>query len=334
MASADETPHFDSDRQTGGEHKSPPKSRFRFKSKKRRDRTDNGDCESRGGTGEAEESRRSSRREGRHHHRSKRSRTSAEKLDDPSLYDDTYLPNTSSSQYLDPDTAFRESLFDAMADEESADYWQGVYGQPIHTYPNVKEGPRGELEKMTDEEYTAYVRGKMYEKTHQHLVEEKARRDAARKERERLTKEGEKEAREAARFRRKVEESLKRGEERKNKKTWEERWLQYTTKWETIAKAPPGETAIASIPWPVESGRRKDVSLEAIRRFLLYAPSAGQPTESQLGRTLKLERVRWHPDKIQQKLGGQAVGEDVMQAVTEVFQVIDRLWSEVRDGNR
>ena len=24
-------------------------------------------------------------------------------------------------------------------------YWEDVYGQPIHTYPNVKEGPRESL---------------------------------------------------------------------------------------------------------------------------------------------------------------------------------------------
>src|SRR5436190_10673322 len=34
-----------------------------------------------------------------------------------------------------PDTAFRESLFDALADDEGAAYWESVYGQPIHIYP-------------------------------------------------------------------------------------------------------------------------------------------------------------------------------------------------------
>lgn len=310
------------------EYAAAQKSKFRFKSKRKSDRHD---CS----RSPSERTRRVGERHHRDHHRSKRrkrSPTATKNQDDPSLYDDTHLPKSSSSQFVDPDVAFRESLFDAMADDEGAQFWEGVYGQPIHTYPDVKEGPTGELERMTDEEYTAFVRAKMYEKTHQHLIEEKARRDATKRERERLAREGAKEEREAEKFRRKVEESLRRGEERKSRKAWSEKWHAYIQKWEDLGKGGTTKIAIASIPWPVESGRRRDVELKEIERFFLQAPTAGQPTEAQLGKVLKVERVRWHPDKIQQKLGGQDVSEDVLQAVTAVFQVIDRMWSDVRDG--
>ncbi|RAL60596.1 hypothetical protein DID88_009791 [Monilinia fructigena] len=297
-------------------------TKFRFKAKRK-----HGDDENERPSGSHNDERRH-----RHHHRSKPSKGSSATKDDPSLYDDTHLPNTSSNQYLDPDAAFRESLFDAMADDEAAQYWEGVYGQPIHTYPDVKQGPTGELEQMTDEEYTAYVRGKMYEKTHQHLIEEKARREAAKKERERLAQEGRKEEREAERFRRQVEESLKRGQERRSRKVWATKWNNYIKGWEDVAKK-SSKVSVASIPWPVESGSRKDIKPEEIRRFFLYAPSSGQPTESQLTATLKVERVRWHPDKIQQKMGGQDIDEGIMQAVTAVFQMVDRMWSESRNGD-
>ncbi|TVY13691.1 hypothetical protein LARI1_G007952 [Lachnellula arida] len=308
------------------EYRASHKSKFRFKSKRKSSHEE----ESQGSSHHRDEERH--HRHHKHHHRSKRRKPSPAK-DDPSLYDDTHLPNTSSAQFADPDVAFRESLFDAMADDEGASFWEGVYGQPIHTYPDVKEGPTGELEQMTDEEYTAYVRGKMYEKTHQHLVEEKRRRDEAKKEREKAAKEGRREEREAQRFRSKVEESLRRGEERKSRKAWGVRWEAYVGKWEELGKAET-KVHVASIPWPVESGKRKDVGFKEIERFFLYAPSSGQPTEMQLGKVLKTERVRWHPDKIQQKLGGQDVGEDVLQAVTEVFQLIDRMWSEIRDQKK
>jgi hypothetical protein len=306
----------------------PIKSKFRFKSRRKPDKR------SRSPSEEAQQEH-GREREHRRHHRSKRRKSSPSttKNDDPSLYDDTHLPNASSDQFLDPDVAFRESLFDAMADDEGAQFWEGVYGQPIHTYPDVKKGPDGELERMTDEEYTAFVRAKMYEKTHQHLIEEKARRDAAKKERETLAKEAAKEEKEARRFREKVEESLKRGEERKMRKVWTERWDNYIQKWETLGNGGV-KVAIASIPWPVESGKRKDIALKEVEKFFLFAPTAGQPTEAQLGKVLKTERVRWHPDKIQQKLGGQDVSEDVMQAVTAVFQVIDRMWTELRDAQK
>ena len=322
----------DNSLRSGGEqgrdtvHTDGPTSKFRFKSK-RRDRSER--HESRDPPDHTSE-----RRRHRHHHRSKRRRHStADEL--PSHVNDD-APRASPPQQVDPDIAFRESLFDAMADDEGAQYWEGVYGQPIHQYSDVKTGPTGELERMTDDEYTAFVRAKMYEKSHQHLIEEKARRDAARKERAQRAKEAAKEEREADRFRTKVEESLRRGQERKSRKTWLEKWNEYIKKWEYLngqnSAGSTNKVFIASIPWPVESGQRKDVSMKEIERFFLYAPTSGQPTEAELGKVLKLERVRWHPDKIQQKLGGQAVSEDIMQAVTEVFQVIDQMWADVRKG--
>ncbi|QSZ29177.1 hypothetical protein DSL72_003688 [Monilinia vaccinii-corymbosi] len=296
-------------------------TKFRFKSKRKQHGED--DNERHSGS-------RNDERRHHHHHRSKRSkRSSSTTKDDPSLYDDTHLPNTSSNQYLDPDAAFRESLFDAMADDEAAQYWEGVYGQPIHTYPDVKQSPTGELEKMTDEEYTAYVRGKMYEKTHQHLMEEKARREAAKKERERLAREGKKEEREAERFRTQVEESLRRGQERRSRKVWATKWKNYIERWEELARS-SSKVTVESIPWPVESGNRKDITVEEIKRFFLYAPTSGQATGLPLAKTLKVERVRWHPDKIQQKLGGQDIDEGIMGSVTAVFQMVDGIWTESR----
>jgi hypothetical protein len=289
----------------------PRNPKFRFKSKRTSHRDD----------------RPRSSSLNRHHRRKRRSRH----VDDPSLYDNTHLPNTSSSQFIDPETAFRESLFDAMADDEGAQFWEGVYGQPIHTYPDIKESSSGELERMTDEEYTAFVRTKMYEKTHQHLIEEKTRRDAAKKERERLAKEGAKEKQKAEIFQREVEESLKRGEERQRRKAWSERWETYIHKWEILNRG-VAEVHIASIPWPTESGSRKDIQPKNIERFFLYASTGGQPTKAELSKVLKVERIRWHPDKIQQKLGGQAVSEDVLQSVTSVFQIVDTLWTTVRGG--
>jgi len=119
---------------------------------------------------------------------------------------------------LDSEAAFRESLFDAMADDEGADYWSSIYGQPIHTYPNTYLSPEtGRLEKMTDEEYTEFVRTKMWEKTHQHVLEERARREAAAKalkeEREQARRNGDKMERDRDVFAKRMEESLKRGVE-------------------------------------------------------------------------------------------------------------------------
>ncbi|KFH41769.1 hypothetical protein ACRE_075230 [Hapsidospora chrysogenum ATCC 11550] len=232
-------------------------------------------------------------------------------------------PNPYEEPPLDPEAAFRESLFDAMADDEGADYWAAVYGQPVHVYPNERVGPQGELERMTDEEYAAYVRQRMWEKTHAGLLEERARREEARRrKKEEQTRQ--------RKVQREVEESLRRGEERKERRRWADRWAEYERGWASWDGTP------AALAWPVESGRREDISGEAVRAFLVHGLGLEEEEEEEeVGRKafvsrLKEERVRWHPDKIQQRAAGGTVDEATMRDVTAIFQIIDRLWGEMR----
>ncbi|KAF2836684.1 hypothetical protein M501DRAFT_908662, partial [Patellaria atrata CBS 101060] len=302
-------------------------SKFRFKSK--RPRPDDESEEPHRTTHRRRHTHRSrhphNTRDGDHkpHHRSKRCRSSyhSSLSDNPALYDNTYS---------DSSTAFRESLFDALADEEGADYWSHVYGQPIHIYPNTTRAPNGELERMTDEEYTKYVRARMWEKSHQHIREERQREQ----DRKKRQKEWERKKREMRRdrddFQARVQASLARGEERRNRKRWREVWERYTKGWEELLargeKETEGKDARMLIPWPVESGRWKDIDREGIENFF-----RNQSEENSVTTVLKVERVRWHPDKMQHRFGRQRIDEETLKLVTAVFQVIDRLWSEVRD---
>lgn len=298
------------------------KSKFRFKRSKRNLNHDKKHGSSARGEGHSR----------RHHHRRSKRRKQSEPPDDPALYDDTHLPNASSEQYLDPDTAFRESLFDAMADDEGAQFWEGVYGQPIPRIPPLKQGPKGKLEAMTEDEYAAHVRAEMYKKTHPYLFEEKARREQAKKERERIAQQARQEA-SSEQFRRIVDESLKRGQERKERAQratkWAGKWNAYEKSWADLEDRSKLDTT--KISWPVWRGTTEDISKEEIEAFFLNGPTSGKPDQADLLRTLKAERVRWHPDKMQQKLGGQGVDETKMRAITAVFQIIDRMWSELRD---
>lgn len=273
------------------------------------------------------ESRHSSRSTKRRH---KRSHKPPEK--------DTPPPNDHESPRLSPETAFRESLFDALGDDEGAAYWEGVYGQPIHTYniPSVPKGPEGELEQMSDEEYATYVRAKMWERTREGMLEAqeqlRAERRRAKMAEERAGKTREREEERRA-FERAMEESLARGKERKKRKVWEGVWGEYLARWEEIAKSRgttdgkgAGRPLRNMLFWPVESGKRRDVNPDAVREFMRHAP-----TSTDLSSTLKVERVRWHPDKIQHRYGGLGIDDVVMRSVTEVFQVIDRMWNEERE---
>ncbi|KAI1355548.1 hypothetical protein F5Y01DRAFT_310434 [Xylaria sp. FL0043] len=293
-------------------------SKFRFKSKhsrshrssrrddRDRDRSPNADY-TRDHDGE---SRRHHRH--RHHHRHKRRRTRSRS---------PTPPNPHEPPPLDAEAAFRESLFDAMADDEGAAYWEGVYGQPIHVYSQTRPsagGPEGgeQLERMDDDEYAAYVRQRMWEKTHQGLLEERARREERQRQKER---EGE----EAARLTREMEASLRRGEERRVKKGWKERWDKYAKAWEGW------DGTLEGMAWPVSSGRREDVESAAVREFYVMGIDPVEVGETEFLGRLKDERVRWHPDKIQQRLGGRVDGA-VMRDVTAVFQIVDKLWTDTR----
>lgn len=308
----------------------------------------------------------SSRRKRRHSHsdpeRDSKYRSSRRRSDDESPrrrthhssrrkhrdQQDRHPTSTTDGSYYDPDAryreslydrideneqdVFRESLFDALADDEGAAYWEGVYGQPINIYPTQKPGPDGKLERMTEDEYAEFVRTKMWEKSHQHIVEERERCERARRERKERQKqweeEGEKEEQEREGIRRAMEESLRRGEERKRAKEGARSWGVYAQKWEALAKvdgAAEGVDVAELIPWPVLSGKAKHVDKHEIEKFLRASPA----WKEDAGALLKAERVRWHPDKMQRRFG-KRIDEDTIRDVTAVFQIIDQMWDKRR----
>jgi len=246
--------------------------------------------------------------------------------DDPSTYDDTYLPNTQSFKYTDPDIAFRQSLFDAMADDEGAAFWEGVYGQRVDIYPRSEAGrPTGGLGEMDDDEYAAYVRTKMYERTHEYIFEERLKREKARVEaKERKKREREEwEAAEKERLRREQARRQKNSRD-KFKKAWDD----YRAAWAQIVTDKKGDEVLTAtfIPWPVASRRLKDVDCKTVEEFYLSAPV--DHTGDGLYNLLKAERVKWHPDKMQQRWG--QLEQDVMAGVNTTFQTIDSMWVDRR----
>ncbi|KAH8673644.1 hypothetical protein BX600DRAFT_455859 [Xylariales sp. PMI_506] len=295
-------------------------SRFRFKSKssrshgssRHRDRDySQDDVENREGRSSRREHEYSSHgenRERRRHHHRRRRRCTRSRSPTP--------PNPFEEPPLDPEAAFRESLFDAMADDEGAAYWEGVYGQPVHVYSNAKTGPQGELEQMDDEEYAAYVRQKMWEKTHQGLLEERAKREEMRKAKDAKEQE-------ARRLTKQMEDSLRRGEERRKKKSWKSKFEDYVAAWGNWSGTLDG------MCWPIASGDRQDLNNENVRDFLVNGLDPIEIGEKAFIARLKDERVRWHPDKIQQRLGDK-FDDSVRRDVTAVFQIIDKIWSDAR----
>lgn len=207
----------------------------------------------------------------------------------------------------------------------------------------MPKGPDGELEQMSDEEYVSYVRSRMWERTREGMIEEQERLRAERMKQKKREEKGRNAEAERRAFERAMDDSLRRGAERKKLRAWDGAWREYIGQWEVIGRA--GKEAAqeegegeekkekkgSSKPlrnllfWPVRSGKRADVGPEAVEEFMRHAPGFD------LLSTLKAERIRWHPDKIQHRYGALGIDDVVMRSVTEVFQIVDRMWSEERE---
>ncbi|KIV83656.1 hypothetical protein PV11_05660 [Exophiala sideris] len=316
----------------GHEHRS---KRFRFKSRREEDpRSD-------------EDLRRHKRSRG--HESSHQSR----KRHKSSRHARSESPSRHHLSYLSSDQAFRESLFDALGDDEGAAFWQGVYGQPIHNYPDTYEDEEtGQLERMTEEEYAQFVRRKMWEKSWEGI---EAAREEKKREREReKQKRREEETKSNAQshegkddyiFDIEIEASLRRGEKRKDRKRWQALWQGYLEQWDELQDLAQHRQKLDQeiveqlflrnkIAWPVESGKRKDAVKDEIERFVRKSTAAaedGIATQEYFFNAVKSERIRWHPDKIQQRYGFMKIDENTLKGVTAVFQVFDAMWNEIRN---
>ena len=263
--------------------------------------------------------------------------------------DTTYESSKTGNE--DPETAFRESLFDAMADDEGTAYWADLYDHQEDAFSKTKSPSADKLEEMTHEEYAAWMRREMFMKTHGAKMAEREARNKAYQEKKRKEEKAREETErlnaEHVRWQEKMwekiratgAENLKEAEKvRANHKEREERqkmsdaWAKYTLAWAALRENndladESTEAARRLIPWPVHSGKPKDISQAAVERFL---KGSG---EWDVARTalLKAERVRWHPDKMQQRFG-QHLDTTIMKAVTAVFQIIDKLWDENRNN--
>lgn len=332
----------DPEQQDGDEYSRSRHGKFRFKSSNSKSGS------KRDHPSDDEDGRR--RHHHRRHHHGRHRSSKREKTD----RDRSASPYSLHNPPLSPNTAFRESLFDALGDDEGAAFWESVYGQPIHNYPNpaVPKGPDGELEQMSDEEYAAYVRARMWEKSHEGIMEERERLRAERARGKERDERRRRETSERMQFERAMEESLRRGQERRKAKAWKTAWEEYRRSWDelnALASASSSKDAEKEeeksrkqhlrnlIFWPVESGKRRDISSEVIEDFMRHAPAMPPPDSKSedaappdLLATLKAERVRWHPDKIQHRYSALGIDESVMRSVTEVFQIIDRFWNEER----
>lgn len=211
--------------------------------------------------------------------------------------------------------AFREALFESLQDPTAAQRWEQIYGQPLHIYPRP--------ESMDDDMYIEYVKEMMWQNTEEAREEQKARRERERRWR------GE---RDTLRARERAWKARQEEKERRERDVVErvdlsrEAWERYDAAWTKVRNgtAPADANPQTAIPWPVLSGRFADVSRRHVEEFFRSAP----PDSANLVALLKAERVRWHPDKVQQKFA--KLDDQTLKKVTGVFQDVDRMYTTLR----
>lgn len=264
----------------------------------------------------------------------KRTRSHHAKLDD--------------NEQFDPDTFFREALFSSITDPAAAKHWEEVYGQPLHIYSRTQVSQAGKTVVLDDDAFIEFVKEEMWKNTTENLERQ---RNKANQEREWKNE------------RRKLQEKLREYRKAKLRKqgmsdedqtmvveeeqtddvnqpkvdAWESAWDRYDKGWTALLVnaetarnnydgGDPVEYTRALIPWPVLSGQFSDVTKESVEEFFQKAP----PANVKILPLLKTDRVRWHPDKMQQQFGARKLDGDTLRHVTAVFQIIDRMYSNYK----
>lgn len=252
------------------------------------------------------------------------------------------------NEQFDPDAFFREALFSSITDPAAAKHWEEVYGQPLHIYSRTQVSQAGKTIVLDDDAFIEFVKEEMWKNTSENLERQRSKANqerAWRNERHKL-QEKLREYRKA-KLRKQgmldedqtmvVEEEQTDEVDQPEVNAWELAWDRYDKSWtallanaETVRDSredrDPVEHARALIPWPVLSGQFDDVSKESVEEFYQKAP----PTNVKTLPLLKTDRVRWHPDKMQQQFGAQKLDGETLRHVTAVFQIIDRMYSDYR----
>ena len=257
----------------------------------------------------------------------------------------------------EPDYVFSEDLNYALTDTEGAAEWEGKYGISISKIPKLKQGQDGKMVSMTFLELERSAKATLWKNTPEALQAEKARRNEKKKAEEQEAqeeREAQRRSRDAKRRLEKkrqaqadldarIEESLRRGNERRAPKTWFEKWQAswssaekweiYAANWESHVKD-QHPLHINDIPWPVVTGKFEDLDISSVKEFLMRAPreqlwGGKSPSIEQFQNLVKTERIRWHPDSVQRQFGGQGVDAEVMKAVNEVSSLINEVWSGI-----
>ncbi|ORY04187.1 hypothetical protein K493DRAFT_311477 [Basidiobolus meristosporus CBS 931.73] len=240
------------------------------------------------------------------------------------LFDELYEGHQPPSSSHKPDLDWQQHFFDMMAEDEGQDRWDNYF-----EHRNWR-GNGSRIDALNDEEYRQYMVSGMYERKHAAEIEDKKRREEARKARKREREEVRREwEREEAKLRadRKKKQELKRGIH------MEQARKAYYSRWEQI-RSNRDELNFLSIPWPTVEASEKALGPEAftassLREFLILP----QATISEQRKSIRQEQLRWHPDKFSQIFDERITNDKernmAHRVVQSISQALNELWASL-----
>jgi len=266
--------------------------------------------------------------------------------------DDIPLPKVARIFWPDRYT-FKDALFSALSDVDDAAHWAQVFGTQIHIYPRPRP-------TMTDDDYATWVREQVYG----HVLRESHQKRSREAERDRRAQADKLRQQREERERKYYEEKRKHDQawqkmyqdhlfgERTSQHSRDsssarnlrsqaplQRWKDYLAAFQP----PPPDAKMdllllwqqSDVPWPTPSGLEKDISEANIRSFIkMYAMKYSEQAAGEWKKAVKQNQYYWHPDKFRQiqarkleKLTTEKK-EEIMQRVTEVSQILNKLAKE------
>ncbi|KAK9761446.1 hypothetical protein K7432_013645 [Basidiobolus ranarum] len=266
----------------------------------------------------------------RKHHKHKREHNSDTKsreyvFDERKTFDEYHEDNLhASSSSFKPDLDWQQHFFDVMAEDEGQDRWDNYF-----EHRNWR-GNGNKIDTLDDEEYREYVVSGMYARRHAAEIEEKKRRDEARKARKRDREEARKKwEKEESKLR---DERLRKREIRREVEMEQAR-KEYYSRWGQV-KLDKDELNFFSIPWPTAEVSEKALSsdtftISSLREFFL-SPNI---TSTEQRKIVRQEQLRWHPDKFTQVFGERfSNGKErhiIQKSVQSISQALNELWASL-----
>lgn len=135
---------------------------------------------------------------------------------------------------------------------------------------------------------------------------ERERKEAQQRQRQREQAEYNERIRQRAQKRREEEERQKREKEQREQEEWTRAWETYQGRWTELRAATAlkdGRRNIRdAVPWPVTSGKFRDVNASNVKEFLQKAVEEEKESHGSVAKLLRKECQKWHPDSMSRLL--------------------------------